>query len=97
MLYLYYIFLFFFQLFIAQYHIWLADDTHKLLVILPQFPVLNVVLTTFVFVCAAHEINIMTAKLVSYFIPDELKALLRNLLAIFLMLAVCAVLQINGL
>ena len=49
-----------FQLFVAQYHIWLAADTHGVLVLIPNNPVLNVIVTSFIFVCAAHEINVAT-------------------------------------
>ena len=67
-----------FQLFIAQYHIWLAADTHGVLVLIPNNPVLNVIVTSFIFVCAAHEINVSTSTLLRYFVPGERKALLRN-------------------
>ena len=69
-----------FQLFIAQYHIWLAADGRGVLVLIPNNPVLNVIVTSFIFVCAAHEINVATSKLLPYFVPDDGKALLRNIL-----------------
>ena len=51
-----------FQLFIAQYHMWLASDTHGILVLLPRYPVLNLTLTSFIFVCAAHERHCVTGR-----------------------------------
>ena len=67
-----------FQLFIAQYHIWLSADTHGVLVLIPNNPVLNVIVTSFIFVCAAHEINVATSKLLPYFVPSDWKDWLRN-------------------
>lgn len=71
--------LFFPQLFIGQYHIWLAADTHGLLVLVPSYPVLNVILISFIFVCAAHEIHALTLTLGKYLVPADWKLLLRNL------------------
>ena len=54
------------QLFIAQYHIWLADDTHAILVLVPGNALLNHIVTTFIFVCVAHEIHVVTSTLAAY-------------------------------
>ena len=79
-----------FQLFIAQYHIWLAADTHGVLVLIPNNPVLNVIVTSFIFVCAAHEINVATSKLLPYVVPSDWKSLLRNCIAfVCVILTVC--------
>ena len=67
-----------FQLFVAQYHIWLAADGRGVLVLIPNNPVLNVIVTSFIFVCAAHEINVATSTLLPYFVPSDWKSLLRN-------------------
>ncbi|XP_012341881.1 N-acetylneuraminate 9-O-acetyltransferase isoform X4 [Apis florea] len=40
---------------VAQGHIWLAADSHGVLVLLPRFPVLNLLVTSFIFICASHE------------------------------------------
>ena len=61
------------EMFIAQYHIWLrwppspgelhctgncySADTHGVLVLTPNYPVINVLLTTFIFICACHELH----------------------------------------
>ncbi|XP_025108057.1 N-acetylneuraminate 9-O-acetyltransferase-like isoform X2 [Pomacea canaliculata] len=66
------------ELFICQYHIWLAADTHGVLVLLPSYPVLNVVITSFIFICIAHEISVITGILARYIVPDDWKAVLRN-------------------
>jgi len=66
------------QLFVAQYHIWLAADTHGLLVLLPGYPVVNIILSSFVFVCAAHEAHDITATLLPLLVPHDLRRMLRN-------------------
>ena len=49
------------ELFIGQYHIWLAADTKGMLVVIsPEWPTLNLVITSFIFVAVAHEINVIT-------------------------------------
>lgn len=68
------------QLFIGQYHIWLAANTHGVLVLVPSYPVLNVVLTLVIFVCIAHEIHMLTVRLLAYAIPTDWRYLTRNLI-----------------
>ncbi|OPL21407.1 hypothetical protein AM593_06079, partial [Mytilus galloprovincialis] len=63
-------------LFISQYHIWLAADTHGVLVLIPSYPVLNVIITSFIFICISHEISKITGALTKHAIPSEWKALL---------------------
>ncbi|GFU04031.1 n-acetylneuraminate 9-O-acetyltransferase [Nephila pilipes] len=75
------------ELFIAQYHIWLAADTHGVLVLVPGYPVLNALITSFLFVCVAHEIHVLTNILVRYAVPTDWKYLIRNV-TIFLLLLV---------
>ncbi|KAK3593520.1 hypothetical protein CHS0354_037045 [Potamilus streckersoni] len=78
------------ELFISQYHIWLAADTHGVLVLIPSYPVLNIIITSFIFICISHEIAKITAVLSKYAVPDEWKALLRNIiLCIAVLLPIC--------
>ncbi|XP_013788587.1 N-acetylneuraminate 9-O-acetyltransferase-like isoform X2 [Limulus polyphemus] len=74
------------ELFIAQYHIWLAADTHGVLVLVPSYPVLNVIITSFIFVCIAHEVHHITRILVKYAIPSDWRYLVRNVVIFFLIL-----------
>ncbi|XP_017465459.1 PREDICTED: CAS1 domain-containing protein 1-like [Rhagoletis zephyria] len=74
------------ELFICQYHIWLAADTHGILVLVPGYPVLNVVITSFIFVCVSHEIHQITNKFVQYLITNDWRYTLRNLAIILLFL-----------
>ena len=60
-----------FQLFVAQYHLFMAEDGHGMLVLLPDYPVLNMIMTSFIFVCIAHEIHEITSKLALYFVPNR--------------------------
>ncbi|XP_014666297.1 PREDICTED: CAS1 domain-containing protein 1-like isoform X2 [Priapulus caudatus] len=74
------------ELFISQYHIWLAADTHGVLVLIPSYPVLNVIVTSFVFVCVSHEISKLTVVLSNYAIPGSWKYLVRNAIIFTLVL-----------
>ncbi|XP_067685782.1 N-acetylneuraminate 9-O-acetyltransferase-like isoform X1 [Haliotis asinina] len=74
------------ELFISQYHIWLAADTHGVLVLIPSYPVLNVILTSFIFICISHEISKITANLAKYAVPNDWKSLLRNVICFFAIL-----------
>ncbi|MGH0135096.1 UNVERIFIED_CONTAM: hypothetical protein FKN15_019503 [Acipenser sinensis] len=68
------------ELFICQYHIWLAADTKGILVLIPGNPVLNIIISTFIFVCVAHEISQITNELAQIAIPKDGSALLKRLL-----------------
>ncbi|XP_070570765.1 N-acetylneuraminate (7)9-O-acetyltransferase-like isoform X2 [Ptychodera flava] len=73
------------ELFIGQYHIWLAADTKGTLILIPDYPAVNLTITSFIFVCAAHEIFVTTVQLQSFFVPKELKELFKRL-AVFICL-----------
>ncbi|XP_070702927.1 N-acetylneuraminate (7)9-O-acetyltransferase [Pempheris klunzingeri] len=70
------------ELFICQYHIWLAADTKGILVLIPGNPSLNIMVSTFIFVCVAHEISIITNDLAQVVIPKDNVALLKRLGAV---------------
>ncbi|KAE8282125.1 N-acetylneuraminate 9-O-acetyltransferase [Larimichthys crocea] len=67
------------ELFICQYHIWLAADTKGILVLIPGNPSLNIMISTFIFVCVAHEISLITNDLAQVVIPKDSVALLKRL------------------
>ncbi|KAL3983707.1 Eph receptor B4 [Sarotherodon galilaeus] len=67
------------ELFICQYHIWLAADTKGILVLIPGNPSLNILVSTFIFVCVAHEISLITNDLAQVVIPKDSMALLKRL------------------
>ena len=49
------------------------------LVLIPNYPVVNILLTSFIFACAAHEIHSITTMLVKVLVPDNnFKVVLRN-------------------
>ncbi|XP_034560029.1 N-acetylneuraminate 9-O-acetyltransferase isoform X2 [Notolabrus celidotus] len=81
------------ELFICQYHIWLAADTKGILVLIPGNPSLNIMVSTFIFVCVAHEVSLITNDLAQVVIPKDTVALLKRLGAmgvcslVFLLLA----------
>lgn len=80
------------ELFISQYHIWLAADTHGVLVLIPGFPVLNVIITSFIFICVSHEVHKLTEVLLPYAVPSDWKLVLRNCI---LFLAILVPIGIN--
>ncbi|GAB6019038.1 hypothetical protein CHUAL_000666 [Chamberlinius hualienensis] len=75
------------ELFICQYHIWLSADTHGILVLVPSYPVLNVLATTFIFLCISHEIHRITINLATFAIPNDWKYVIRNVI-IFLVILI---------
>lgn len=74
------------ELFICQYHIWLAADRHGVLVLLPGFPTANMIITSFIFVCASHEVHRLTQILLPYAVPNDWKLVLRNCLIFIVIL-----------
>ncbi|XP_030741031.1 N-acetylneuraminate 9-O-acetyltransferase isoform X1 [Echinops telfairi] len=70
------------ELFICQYHIWLAADTRGILVLIPGNPMLNIIVSTFIFVCVAHEISQITNDLAQILIPTDNTSLLKRLACI---------------
>ncbi|KAK4010994.1 N-acetylneuraminate 9-O-acetyltransferase [Daphnia magna] len=79
------------ELFIGQYHVWLAADTHGVLVLIPNYPVLNVMVTTYILVCVAHEVHTITGQLVPLAVPADWKKTLRNVILFFLALVPIAI------
>lgn len=74
------------ELFICQYHIWLAADRNGVLVLLPGFPNLNILISSFIFVCASHEVHRLTQVLLPYAVPNDWKIALRNLIVFLIIL-----------
>lgn len=79
------------ELFIGQYHVWLAADTHGILVLVPDYPTLNATVTTYVLVCVAHEVHLVTGRLVNLVVPADWRLALRNVGLFFLVLVPIAV------
>lgn len=73
------------ELFICQYHIWLAADTKGILVLIPGNQSLNIVVSSFIFVCVAHEVSLLTNALAQLLIPKDTVALLKRLGALGLL------------
>ncbi|XP_023305645.2 N-acetylneuraminate 9-O-acetyltransferase [Lucilia cuprina] len=74
------------ELFICQYHIWLAADRHGVLVLLPGFPTLNMIITSFIFVCASHEVHRITQILLPFAVPNDWKLVARNFIIFLIIL-----------
>lgn len=77
------------ELFVCQYHIWLAADTHGVLVLIPSYPVANALATSFVFVCVCHEVHHITEILTPVMVPnDPLRATRNFSVFVFLLMAI---------
>ncbi|GAB0100574.1 CAS1 domain-containing protein 1 [Sergentomyia squamirostris] len=74
------------ELFVCQYHIWLAADRHGVLVLIPGFPTLNVIITSFIFICVSHEVHRLTLVLLPYAVPSDWKLVMRNFVAFLIIL-----------
>ena len=57
----------------------MSADTHGLLVLVPGYPDVNAIVTSFVFVCVSHEIHCITDQLLPYIVPSDCRKLLRNI------------------
>eukprot|EP00058_Branchiostoma_floridae_P013061 XP_002598549.1 hypothetical protein BRAFLDRAFT_66940 [Branchiostoma floridae] len=76
------------ELFIGQYHIWLAADTKGVLVVIPGHHTLNMLVTSFIFVCIAHEISAVTGTLATTLVPRDFNTVLQRLIIFVLFLCV---------
>ncbi|XP_061411002.1 N-acetylneuraminate 9-O-acetyltransferase-like [Lethenteron reissneri] len=82
------------ELFICQYHVWLAADTRGILVLVPGGWVLpNAIVTTFIFVCVAHEVSAITGVLAQHLVPKEWPALRLHMLLLAISLGLLLLLQ----
>lgn len=79
------------ELYICSFHILLAADSNGILVFLPGYPVLNILITLFIFICIAHELNLITKSLIIYFIPNNWKFILRNFCVFIILLMPIAI------
>jgi len=75
------------ELFIGQYHIWLSNDGFGVHVLIPGFPTLNALVTTFTFVCMIHEVKQLCSTLSELLVTKDVRVMLRRLL-IFIILMV---------
>lgn len=75
------------ELFVGQYHIWLAQDGHGLLVFIPGWWSLNVLLTTTMFVAVCHELHKLTGQLQFYILPKTPNGLVSRGVVLFLLVA----------
>lgn len=74
------------ELFVLQNHVWLTANTNGVLVLVPSFPVLNVLVTLFLFVSAAHTMHAVTNKLTRYAISNDWRYMTRNVVIFLLIL-----------
>jgi len=75
------------ELMVTPYHVWLAADNHGVLVLLPGYPVLNVLLSCYIMVCITHELHAITRQLTPFAVPSDWRLVLRNV-GLFLMVLI---------
>jgi len=63
-----------------------SADGHGVLVLVPAYPVGNVLLTAFIFACLAHEIHKCTDILLPYAVPEDWRKAIRNMFIFLLIL-----------
>ncbi|XP_065051911.1 N-acetylneuraminate 9-O-acetyltransferase-like [Rhopilema esculentum] len=76
------------ELFVAQYHIWLASDSQGLLVFIPNYSIVNALLTTFVFLCVVMELRNISETLSDALVTKDVRIMLRRLVIFILMLMI---------
>ena len=79
------------EMFVCSFHILLAADSNGLLVLLPGQPVLNMLLTTFIFLCISHELNLITSVLSTYVVPNNWRLCLRNFCSFLILMMPIAI------
>jgi hypothetical protein len=79
------------ELYICSFHIWLAADSNGILVLLPRYPVLNMLITTFIFICISHELNSITKLVSQYVVPNNWRTCLRNFCSFLILLTPIAI------
>ncbi|PIK37894.1 putative CAS1 domain-containing protein 1 [Apostichopus japonicus] len=62
------------ELFVGQYHVWLAEDTAGVLNLVPGYPLVNVAVTSFIFICVALEVKSISSVVTVAVIPRPDKA-----------------------
>ena len=62
------------ELFLGQYHAWLAMDTKALLVVVPGNPLLNGLVTTVLFTVLAHQLSSAFNVICAALLPRALAA-----------------------
>lgn len=80
------------ELYVCSHHIWLAADSQGVLVLLPDYTVLNSIISILIFLCISHELNKLTRQLGDYIFPStNWKTCLKNFVIFSILLLPIAV------
>ena len=79
------------ELYACSSHIWLAADSNGILVLVPGYPVVNILIITLIFICISHELNSITKLLSSYFVPNNWRIVIRNFIIFVILLMPIAI------
>jgi len=77
-----------FELFLAQYHIWLVNDTNGILVLIPDHSTINAIVTTFVFIWITHEAKVVCRILADQLITKNVLVMLRRCVIFIIVLLI---------
>ena len=62
------------------------------LVLVPNYPVVNILLTSYIFICVSHEVHAITNVMAAVLVPEQnFKVVFRNTLLFILLLIPIAV------
>jgi len=80
------------ELYLCSFHVWLAADSNGVLVLLPGYPVMNMLITSFIFLSVAHELHLISKSIAHYCVPaNNWKICLRNFCCFLILLMPIAI------
>ena len=81
------------ETYLSQIHIYMIGDAKKILVYLPNYPLLNFMLATAIYLYVSLHLFRLTVFFSSYLLPRDLKIIGKNALLGTIWLAICYVLS----
>ncbi|XP_065651568.1 N-acetylneuraminate 9-O-acetyltransferase isoform X3 [Hydra vulgaris] len=76
------------ELFVVHHHIWLANDSFGVHVLIPDYVTVNALVTSFTFICVAHEVKEIRKILADALIIKDVMVMLRRLILFLFMLVI---------
>ena len=77
------------ETYLSQIHIYMIGDAKKILVYLPNYPLLNFFLATIIYLFVSYHLFHLTVFFSSYILPRDLKVIGKNALYGFVWLGTC--------
>eukprot|EP00794_Sanderia_malayensis_P015358 gene15358-16935_t len=76
------------ETYLSQIHIYMMGDAHQIIVYIPNYPLLNFMLATCVYLSVSYTLFHLTVFFSSYLVPRDLKIIGKNIVIAFLWLSV---------